>query len=60
MAETKVTGPDLVDEGIPLDSLALNEPVKGQVDGKQVIVVRTESGLCAVAGHCSHYGRPSR
>lgn len=58
MAETKVTGPDLVDDGIPMGSLALNEPVKGQVDGKQVIVVRTESGLCAVAGHCSHYGGP--
>ncbi len=58
MAETKVTGPDLVDDGIPLDSLVLNEPVKGQVEGKQVIVVRTESGLCAVAGHCSHYGGP--
>jgi apoptosis-inducing factor 3 len=58
MAETKVTGPDLVDDGILLDSLTLNEPVKGQVDGKQVIVVRTASGLCAVAGHCSHYGGP--
>ena len=58
MAETKVTGPDLVDDGIPLDSLTLNEPVKGRVDGKQVIVVRTETGLCAVAGHCSHYGGP--
>ena len=58
MSETAVTGPDLVDEGIPLDSLVLNEPVKGQVDGKQVIVVRTASGLCAIAGHCSHYGGP--
>ncbi|HEX2404416.1 MAG TPA: FAD-dependent oxidoreductase [Acidimicrobiia bacterium] len=58
MAETKVTGPDLADEGIPLDSLVLNEPVKGQVEGKQVIVVRTETGLCAVAGHCTHYGGP--
>ena len=58
MSETEVTGPDLVNEGIPIDSLDDNIPVKGQVDGKQVIVVRTESGLCAVAGHCSHYGGP--
>ncbi|MET0565983.1 MAG: FAD-dependent oxidoreductase [Acidimicrobiia bacterium] len=58
MAETTVTGPDLVDDGIPLDSLVLNEPVKGQFEGKQVIVVRTETGLCAVAGHCTHYGGP--
>ena len=43
MAETTVTGPDLVDDGIPLDSLGLNEPVKGQFEGKQVIVVRTET-----------------
>ena len=58
MSETEVTGPDLVNEGIPTDSLDDNIPVKGQVDGKQVIVVRTGSGLCAVAGHCSHYGGP--
>lgn len=58
MAETTVTGADLVDDGIPLDSLVLNKPVKGQFEGKQVIVVRIESGLCAVAGHCTHYGGP--
>ncbi len=58
MAETKVTGPDLVNEGIPLASLETDAPVKGQVDGKQVIVVRTGKGLCAVAGTCTHYGGP--
>ncbi len=58
MAETKVTGPDLVSEGIPLASLETDVPVKGQVDGKQVIVVRTGKGLCAVAGTCTHYGGP--
>ena len=58
MADTEVTGPDLVEEGIPIDSLDEDTPVKGQVDGKQVIVVRTGSGLCAVAGHCTHYGGP--
>ena len=58
MAETKVTGPDLVEEGIPDSDLELDVPVKGHVDGKQVIVVRTASGLCAVAGSCTHYGGP--
>ena len=56
MAETKVTGPDLVEEGIPDSDLALDVPVKGQVDGRPVIVVRTATGICAVAGSCTHYG----
>lgn len=58
MAETKVTGPDLVEEGIPDSDLALDVPVKGQVDGRPVIVVRTATGICAVAGSCTHYGGP--
>jgi len=58
MSDTEVTGPDLVNEGIPIDSLDEDTPVKGQVDGRQVIVVRTGGGLCAIAGHCSHYGGP--
>jgi NADPH-dependent 2,4-dienoyl-CoA reductase/sulfur reductase-like enzyme/nitrite reductase/ring-hydroxylating ferredoxin subunit len=58
MAETKSTGPDLVEEGIPGGELELDVPVKGQVDGKQVIVVRTVMGLCAIAGSCTHYGGP--
>jgi len=58
MSDTEVTGPDLVNEGIPIDSLEDDTPVKGQVDGRQVIVVRTGGGLCAVAGHCTHYGGP--
>jgi NADPH-dependent 2,4-dienoyl-CoA reductase/sulfur reductase-like enzyme/nitrite reductase/ring-hydroxylating ferredoxin subunit len=56
MAEIKVSGPDLTEEGIPADDLALDTPIKGQVNGKQVIVVRTENGLQAVAGICTHYG----
>ena len=57
-AEAKVTGPDLVNEGIPAESIGNDTPVKGQIDGKQVIVVRTEEGLRAVAGSCTHYGGP--
>ena len=58
MAETKVTGADLVEEGIPTSDLEPDRPVKGQVDGRQVIVVRTSAGICAVAGSCTHYGGP--
>ncbi len=58
MAESKVTGPDLIEEGVPADDLVLDVPVKGQVDGMQVIVVRTADGLRAVAGSCTHYGGP--
>ncbi|MGH8870871.1 MAG: FAD-dependent oxidoreductase [Acidimicrobiia bacterium] len=56
--ETKAIGPDLVNEGISSESMELNTPAKGQVDDKQVIVVRTEDGLRAVAGSCTHYGGP--
>jgi NADPH-dependent 2,4-dienoyl-CoA reductase/sulfur reductase-like enzyme/nitrite reductase/ring-hydroxylating ferredoxin subunit len=56
--EAKVTGPDLGEEGIPASDLVLDVPVKGQVDGNQVIVVRTAAGLCAVAGSCTHYHGP--
>jgi NADPH-dependent 2,4-dienoyl-CoA reductase/sulfur reductase-like enzyme/nitrite reductase/ring-hydroxylating ferredoxin subunit len=58
MAETKVSGPDLGEEGIQAGDLELDVPVKGQVDGNPVIVVRTASGLCAVAGSCTHYHGP--
>jgi hypothetical protein len=59
-AEAEVTGPDLVNEGIPTESIGENAPVKGHVDGKQVIVVRTPQGVRAVGGSCTHYGGPSR
>ena len=57
-AEASATGPNLVTEGLPLESLQESTPVKGQVDGKQVIVVRTEDGIRAVAGTCTHYSGP--
>jgi NADPH-dependent 2,4-dienoyl-CoA reductase/sulfur reductase-like enzyme/nitrite reductase/ring-hydroxylating ferredoxin subunit len=57
-AEAEVTGPDLVSEGIPVEDVGEQTPTKGQVDGKQVIVVRTPDGLRAVAGRCTHYGGP--
>lgn len=57
-AEAEVTGPDLVNEGIPAESIGDETPATGHVDGKQVIVVRTTEGLRAVAGSCTHYGGP--
>jgi NADPH-dependent 2,4-dienoyl-CoA reductase/sulfur reductase-like enzyme/nitrite reductase/ring-hydroxylating ferredoxin subunit len=57
-AEAEVSGPDLVSEGIPIADVGEQTPTKGQVDGKQVIVVRTPEGLRAVAGSCTHYGGP--
>lgn len=57
MAETSVVGPDLTTDGIPVDEVS-ESPTKGQVDGKQVIVMRTSDGLRAVGGSCSHYGGP--
>jgi NADPH-dependent 2,4-dienoyl-CoA reductase/sulfur reductase-like enzyme/nitrite reductase/ring-hydroxylating ferredoxin subunit len=57
-AEAEVTGPDLVNEGIPVESVSEGTPVKGHVDGKQVIVVRTPQGVRAVGGSCTHYGGP--
>lgn len=57
-ADGEVTGPDLSDEGIPVESLGEDIPVKGQVDGKQVVVIRTSKGLHAIAGSCTHYGGP--
>jgi len=57
-AEADVTGPDLLNEGIPVEDIGDQTPAKGQVDGKQVIVVRTPDGLRAVAGSCTHYGGP--
>jgi NADPH-dependent 2,4-dienoyl-CoA reductase/sulfur reductase-like enzyme/nitrite reductase/ring-hydroxylating ferredoxin subunit len=57
MAETTPVGPDLDIDGIPVDEISEN-PTKGQVDGKQVIVMRTADGLRAVAGSCTHYGGP--
>ncbi|HSK07928.1 MAG TPA: FAD-dependent oxidoreductase [Acidimicrobiia bacterium] len=57
-AEAETTGPDLANAGIPAESIGDGKPVKGQVDGKQVVVVRTSEGLRAVAGSCTHYGGP--
>ncbi|MGH8915649.1 MAG: FAD-dependent oxidoreductase [Acidimicrobiia bacterium] len=58
MAETSAVGPDLATDGITADEVS-ESPTKGQVDGKQVIVVRTADGvLRAVAGSCTHYGGP--
>ena len=56
--EIEVSGPDLGTEGLPIESLGGDVPVKAQVDGEPVIVVRTREGVCVVGGKCTHYGAP--
>ncbi len=59
MAEDiEISGPDLNIEGIPLDELGPDVPTVGHVDGKPVVVVKTEDGPKAVGGTCTHYGGP--
>ncbi len=55
---TKITGPDLSTEGLPLDTIAGGVPASGHLDGKPIVVVRTADGLRAVGGRCTHYGGP--
>lgn len=56
--ETKLSGPDLAEEGIPLGQLDPEIPSVGHFDGKPVVVVKTGDGLRAVGGSCTHYGGP--
>ncbi|MGH8928802.1 MAG: FAD-dependent oxidoreductase [Acidimicrobiia bacterium] len=58
MGAEKVTGPDLIEEGIPSSDIVDGIPAAGHVDGKPVIVVRTPGGLRAVGGTCTHYSGP--
>lgn len=55
--ESKRAGPDL-GAGIPEDALKAGEPLGGHIDGEPVLVVRTESGIRAIGGSCTHYGGP--
>lgn len=56
--EIELSGPDLADEGIPLDLLGPEVPAVGHFDGKPVVVVDTPDGPRAVGGKCTHYGGP--
>ncbi|MGH3649804.1 MAG: FAD-dependent oxidoreductase, partial [Acidimicrobiia bacterium] len=56
--ETKLSGPDLTTEGLPIDEVVSDVPVSGHVDGKPVVVVSTDDGVRAVGGSCTHYGGP--
>jgi NADPH-dependent 2,4-dienoyl-CoA reductase/sulfur reductase-like enzyme/nitrite reductase/ring-hydroxylating ferredoxin subunit len=56
--ETKLVGPDIIEEGIAIDAIGNEIPAVGHVDGKPVIVVRTNGGVRAVGGRCTHYGGP--
>ncbi len=50
-------GPDLREVGIPVGEIG-DEPVTGSVDGKPVVLVRSQGHLRAVGGRCTHYGGP--
>jgi NADPH-dependent 2,4-dienoyl-CoA reductase/sulfur reductase-like enzyme/nitrite reductase/ring-hydroxylating ferredoxin subunit len=56
--EIKITGPDLVTKGLPVEELPDDFPAVGHVDGKPVVVVSTPDGPRAVGGRCTHYGAP--
>lgn len=56
--ETKLSGPDLASEGMPIDGIGPEVPAVGHVDGKPVVLVTTPDGPRAVGGSCTHYGGP--
>jgi len=56
--ETKLSGPDLEKDGLPVGGLDVAIPSVGHYDGKPVIVVQTGDGPRAVGGRCTHYGGP--
>ncbi len=56
--ETKLTGPDLAEEGLPLEALDAEIPSVGHFDGKPVVLVQTKDGPRAVGATCTHYGGP--
>ena len=56
--EIKLSGPDLAEEGLPLEALHSDIPSVGHFDGKAVVVVQTGDGPRAVGGTCTHYGGP--
>jgi apoptosis-inducing factor 3 len=55
--KSKANGIDL-GQGISLDQLADGGMLVGQVDGKDVLLVRSGSEVFAVSPHCTHYQGP--
>lgn len=56
--ETKLTGPDLRADGIPIEKANARVLRPGHVDGKPVVVVASGEGFYALGGSCTHYGGP--
>ena len=52
-----VRGPDLR-AGVSVDDVHEGRPLLGQVDGEQVVLVRSAGGFFAVGASCTHYGGP--
>ncbi|HEX6219707.1 MAG TPA: FAD-dependent oxidoreductase [Acidimicrobiia bacterium] len=57
-AETKLSGPDLRADGIPIEEANAGVLSVGHVDGKPVVVVASGEGFYALGGSCTHYGGP--
>jgi apoptosis-inducing factor 3 len=55
--EAKLEGPDLR-KGIPIALLEEKGCVLGHAGGEPVLLVKSESGIHAIAAKCSHYGGP--
>lgn len=51
------TGPDLR-HGVPLREVPETGFLAGHVDGESVLLSRSEDGIHAVSGACTHYGAP--
>jgi NADPH-dependent 2,4-dienoyl-CoA reductase/sulfur reductase-like enzyme/nitrite reductase/ring-hydroxylating ferredoxin subunit len=56
-APQEVSGPDLT-AGVAEKELEAGRPLLGHVGDEPVVVVRTDSGIHAVGGSCTHYGGP--
>ncbi len=58
MAQTRSSprGPDL-SQGVALEEF-VNEKLAGHVGGEEVLLVYNETGIFAIAAHCSHYHGP--
>lgn len=52
------TPPDLLNDGVALNELLEGEPLLGTAGGEDVLIVRAEGELYAVAPKCTHYGGP--
>jgi 3-phenylpropionate/trans-cinnamate dioxygenase ferredoxin reductase subunit len=56
--ESKLSGPDLEKDGIPLEALQEGRCALGHAGGESVLVVRRGARHFAIGATCTHYGGP--